>query len=173
MIPARVGPFIINIAFSGLRIKVKAIVIGVPHKNENPFLKIQMLDHTFFFQLFCNFFDGLFAFKRGDRTHSDQVRNFNFHRHGAAIRPTRCAKLLSMFCPGGKIFNIHLFALIFHTLIHPALRPHPLQDILKILGRRFHAWFFLQGDCLFRTRGDAHPTADTPAVDDFGNIIFQ
>lgn len=88
MIPAGIGSPVIDHTSTARTVEIDAIVVGESHECEDPILEVEALYHSFLFQLLRQRFDRFLSFKGSNRTHSDQIRNLHFNRHGTAVCPT-------------------------------------------------------------------------------------
>ncbi len=84
-----------------------AIAIGATRQGEDAVLEIEVLNHPHFLQAFGNLL-GLFVlgFKWIDQFKSNQVGQFHFHGHRAAIGCTGVAQAVAIADPGVAVVDV-------------------------------------------------------------------
>ena len=107
MEPTGVGAFLIHRAAPGHSIQIMAIAAGASGEREDAVFEIEMLNQARFGQPLGNLLGGLMLrFKIVHQAQPNQIRQFHFDRHGAAIGGTVIAQASAVLGPGCGSINI-------------------------------------------------------------------
>ena len=101
MEPTGVGAFLIHRAAPGHSIQIMAIAAGASGEREDAVFEIEMLNQARFGQPLGNLLGGFMRrLKIVHQPQTNQVGQFHFDRHGAAIGGTVIAQAIAVLGPG-------------------------------------------------------------------------
>ncbi len=107
MKPTGAGASFIHRAAPRHSIQIVAVAAGTPGEREDAVFKIEMLDQPRFGQPLCNLLGGfMFRFKSVHQAQSNQIGQFHFDGHGAAIGGTAIAQATAVLGPGFGAINV-------------------------------------------------------------------
>lgn len=107
MEPTGVGTFLIHRAAPGYSIQIMAIATGASGEREDAVFEIEMLNQPRLGQPLGNLLGRLMLrFKIVHQAQPNQIRQFHFDRHGAAIGGTVIAQASAVLGPGCGSINI-------------------------------------------------------------------
>ena len=107
MKPTSVGTFLIHRAAPGHSIQIQAIPAGTPGQRIDAVFEIEMLNQPRLGQPLGNLFGGfMLRLKRVYQAQPNQIGQFHFDGHGAAIGGTAIAQATAVLGPGVRPIDI-------------------------------------------------------------------